>query len=142
MSHTYDRTQPRTPQQHQRLFGLLGKLGYGEDTRRTLVHSFTNGRTTSSKEMLAFECNLLINHLEGMVPKEDNPLFFPRRKVFAVCHELGWERKDGTVDRARLEAFIEKRGAVKKPFLEHTAKELAQLITQLERISAKQPSHG
>lgn len=142
MSHTYDRTQPRTMQQHQRLFGLLGKLGYGEDTRRTLVHSFTNGRTTSSKEMLAYECNMLINHLEGMLPKEDNPLFYPRRKVFALCHELGWERKDGTVDRERLAAFIKKRGAVRKPFLEMTGKELSQLITQLESMTSKQQANG
>lgn len=142
MSHTYTRTEPRTKQQHLRLFGLLGKLGYGEDTRRTLVHSFTGGRTTSSKEMLAYECNMLINHLEKSVPKDDNPLFWPRRKVFAICHELGWERKDGTVDRDRLAAFIEKRGVVRKPFLEHNAKELSQLITQLESINAKSQRNG
>lgn len=141
----HSRTELRSKQQHIRLFGLLGKLGLGNDTRHTLVHAFTNSRTTSSKEMTEWECNMLINHLEGMVPKTDNPLFLQRRKVFALAHELGWELKGGEVDKTRLQAFIDKRGVAKKPLMKHSSKELRDLITQLERVSATQATeraHG
>lgn len=137
MKRTYGTSELRTPQQHQRLFGLLGKLGLGEETRHTLVHTFTNGRTTSTRDMLAHECNQLIMHLENMVPGSEHPLFNARRKLFAIAHELGWERKDGTIDRDRLNEFLMRRGAVKKPFLQLNRAELAQVITQLETMARK-----
>lgn len=139
MGHTYGKDEMMSASQRGRMFKLVKDLGLGEDTRHTLIHCATNGRSTSSKDLRAFEANGLINELEKLLPRDgDNPLFLPRRKVFAIAHELGWEKKDGTVDRERIQAFIDKRGVVKKTFLSMNAKELAQFITQLENVSKKQ----
>mgnify|MGYP007026480074 CR=1 FL=1 len=130
-------------QQNNRLFGLLAKLGLGGDDRADLCRQFSAGRTSSSRELLAPEADLLIAHLERLAEHgEPGKLYRMRRKVYSLAHELGWERPDGTVDVQRLDAWCMHFGRTKKDFHEHTLAELRDLITQLEIVLRKTDAHG
>jgi hypothetical protein len=141
--HHYGANDPRTNQQNARLFFLLGKLDIDSEQRAELVHQFTNSRTSSSREMLAHECNSLIHHLEGQLGEgEQDARYKMRRKVFSVAHELGWEGADGKVDKLRLHNWLLKYGMHKKELLKLSAKELTDTITQLERVAERAERHG
>lgn len=142
MASPYTPDQPRTKAQNARLFTLLGKLRLGEDERHELAFAFSDGRTSSTRELRAYECNNLIHHLEKMLKAhpEEVKHYNMRRKVFSLAHQLGWELPNGKVDMVRLNGFCLKRTACKKPLLAMTVKELVAVVTQLENINDKQ--HG
>ncbi|MEO8589438.1 MAG: hypothetical protein ABI432_08730 [Flavobacteriales bacterium] len=140
-AHTYGANDPRTNQQNARMHVLLGKLDIDSDQRHELVYQFTQGRTNSSREMLAHECNSLIHTLEQQLDDtEGDKLYRMRRKVFSLAHELGWELINGKVDRERLDFWCSKYGKFHKALMEHTVPELRSLITQLELVNSK--AHG
>lgn len=139
----YAQTEPRTMQQNARLHVLCGKLRIDAEQRHELMREFSNGRTSSSKELYAPECNQLIHRLEQqLTEREDNRLYKVRRKLFSLAHELGWEDATGKVDRARLDGFLLKFGPGKKILMAMDAKELSKAITQLEQVNAKQAANG
>lgn len=140
----YGATDPRTTQQNARLFVLLGKLDIDAEQRAELVHQFTNGRTTSSREMMAYECNSLILHLEKQTGEGDQggQMYRMRRKVFSIAHEMGWELMNGQVDKDRLNHWLLKYGKHKKELLKLSAAELRDTITQLERVAERAERHG
>lgn len=139
----YGATDPRTNQQNARLFVLLGQLDIDAEQRAELVHQFTNGRTCSSREMLAHECNSLIHHLEQQTGQgEPDQLYRMRRKVFSLAHELGWELMSGKVDKDRLNNWLLKYGKHHKELYKLNASELRDTITQLERVAERVERHG
>jgi hypothetical protein len=139
----YSATDLRTTQQNARLFVLLGKLDIDAEQRAELVHQFTHSRTTSSREMLAHECNSLIHHLEQQLGDGDQDSRYKmRRKVFSLAHELGWEGADGKVDKDRLNNWLLKYGQHHKELAKLSAKELVDTITQLERVAERVERHG
>jgi hypothetical protein len=142
-THSYGANDLRTNQQNSRLFVLLGKLDIDSEQRGDLVHQFTGGRETSSRLMLAHECNSLIHHLEAQLDGIDGgKLYRMRRKVFSLAHELGWEEGSGKVDKDRLNGWLMKYGQHKKDLLAMTTKELRDTVTQMERMNAKADRNG
>lgn len=140
----YGANDPRTTQQNSRLFYLLGRLDIDAEQRADLVHQYTNGRTCSSREMTAMECNSLIHHLEQQLGEGDQggQMYRMRRKVFSLAHELGWELMNGHVDRDRLNNWLLKFGKHKKELKQLSAAELRDTITQLERVTERAERHG
>lgn len=125
----------RTPAQSNRLFGLLGKLDIDNEGRAYLVEQFTEGRTTSTKELREHECAALIDHLDNLVRNTNaDAAQKMRRKVFSIAHELGWEDIGGKVDTDRLHNWLLKYGYLHKPLNDYTSHELPRLITQLEKV--------
>ena len=64
-----------------------------------------------------------------------------RRKIFSLCHELGWtELVDDkqVVNDARLKGFLDKYGYLHKPLNFYTPQELPTLVTQFENMLTKQ----
>lgn len=139
----YGANDPRTTQQNARLFYLLGRLDIDAEQRAELVHQYTNGRTTSSREMLAHECNSLIHHLELQTGQDQGgQLYRMRRKVFSLAHEMGWELTSGQVDKDRLHNWLLKYGKHHKELMKLSAAELRDTITQLERVAERVERHG
>lgn len=133
----------RSPAQHNRLFGLLGRLDIDADGRHDLVKQFTNGRSTSTKDLFGSEANALIHHLEALrASGVDGKTYRQRRKVFSLAHELGWEHPNGAVDKEHLDAWCVKFGKAHKPLMELDVKQLAALISQMEIVLEKQDAHG
>jgi hypothetical protein len=57
-----------------------------------------------------------------------------RRKIFSICHDIGWETETGEVDKVRLQNWLLKYGYLHKPITEYTVTELPALLTQFENI--------
>lgn len=133
----YTPGQPRTSGQNARMHILLGKLKLDTEQRHELASQFSQGRTSSTRELTAIEANNLIHQLElqARMGTDEGKLYNMRRKVFSLAHQLGWETPDGKVDRARLDGFCEKRGVAHKPLMQHTVRELAALVTQLQNVN-------
>lgn len=106
-----------TPSQNRRLHQLLNDLGLMED-KKELVRSFTNGRAESSKELSVDEAKRLIFHLEG-IHKTDDPADRRRKKVLAICYNMGWifgnSPEDQKMNTAKINAFLKRYGYLKKP---------------------------
>lgn len=113
-----------------------------KEMREGFIADFTDGRTTSTKELTEKEADSLISVLKG-----DYTHFakFDRnnskhRAILNICYDLDWtifnERLNRNVADLRiLGSFIAgKKSPVRKPLLEMTSQECSKLITALEGI--------
>lgn len=135
------------PGTNARLHGLLTKTGQMQH-KAELVHGFTEGRTTSSTELLEYEALNLIGFLDQQFKEAGKPdkADRMRKKVLALCHTMGWYQRDANgqlvmkqgraqLDYKRIDAFCTERGPYHKPLQQHTAAELTKLVTVFERLS-------
>lgn len=76
----------RTPQQNKGLYRLLGMLNIQEEERGVLVNSFTDGRTSSTKEMTMVECQALINFLGNQLEESVKKM---RAKAINIALDIG-----------------------------------------------------
>lgn len=129
----------RTEEQHKRLFGLLKALNLIQ-MRDVLAAEFSSGRTDSTKELSKEECEDLISHLQWQVnqikPDQNNasPM---AKKFFHLCHKLGMENKDGTLDYNRIRNWCMKYSYLHKAFEDYKEAELPMLLSQLQKIIDK-----
>jgi len=125
-----------TPAQNRRLHQLLHDLGLMED-KKHLVSMTTRGRTESSKELSVAEAKTLILHLEGVTTKDDRADKM-RKKIFAICYNIGWiygnSPEDRKINQAAIDRIVQKIGYLKKPLNEFTPAQLPKLVSQFEQI--------
>ncbi len=125
----------RTNEQNSRLHGLLGLLHIEPEQKAWLVEEFTDGRSSSTKDMSSTECQALIDHLAKVATDTNaDRANVMRRKAFAIAHELGWKDAQGKVDRARFDAWMLKYSYLHKGINQYTHNELPKLLTQLEQL--------
>jgi len=137
----------RTTTQNRRLHQLLSALGINEDTKMSLVHDFTQGRTASSAEMLYNECANLIGTLEiewrktkqqkaaeSKYQAVENGL---RSTVFSLMYQLGYIDNAETTKRKIyvINGWIKKKMGSDKTLNELGIDELNRLITQLQTVN-------
>jgi hypothetical protein len=65
-----------------------------------------------------------------------------RRRFFAVCHELGWKLENGKLDYKRINGWLLQYGVHKKKLNAYTAKELPELISQIDALLKRKLEHG
>ncbi|MGV3588116.1 MAG: phage protein GemA/Gp16 family protein [Adhaeribacter sp.] len=132
----------RDENQNKRLHLLLGKAGL-MDEKPELVSFYTNGRTTSSRELTYQEADKLIKYLESITQSKQKATAESadkmRKNIIAICYELGWiEPSDNPEERkinmAAIDSFIKQRGYLKKPLNDFTPKELPKLVSQFKQI--------
>jgi len=115
---------------------LLNDLGLMED-KKHLVSMTTRGRTDSSKELSVAEAKTLILHLEGVTKKDDGADKM-RKKIFAICYNIGWiygnSPEDRKINQAAIDKIVQKIGYLKKPLNEFTLAQLPKLVSQFEQI--------
>lgn len=130
----------RTLQQNSRLHKLLGDLRIDAESKEELVYKFTNGRTSSSKEMIVSECSALIQYLTNLAEKPtgtrkpNDPADRQRKKILSICHEMNWHITGNELDWPRIDAWLLKYGYLHKKLNDYTAKELPRLVTQFENL--------
>lgn len=127
----------RVTQNQIKMIGMLcNKLGIKGENKQVVVGGFSNGRCTSSKDLLYNEASELIQHLV-----DTNLYGDPRKKaminkIFAYCHDLGWTKfnKDGkkVADGVKLDDWLLKYGYLKKRLQFYTYEELPKLVSQIE----------
>lgn len=114
---------------------MLNQCGLSDELDKAeIVFEYTNGRSTSLKDMTQRETSTLINVLnERLSPgkaKRDRQV----SKILSMAHEMHWELKSGKVDMDRLDAFFLTRTPQKKKLVEFTDAELPGLVTLFEKV--------
>ncbi len=121
-----------TPQQLKKLHVLLNQLGLINE-KVDFVYTISNGRATSSKDLIINEARLLLEHL-GKYDGNDKM----RKKVFACAYEAGIIYGDTPDDKkmnaAKLDKFLKERGAVKKSLNAMNKDELIKVVNQFAQI--------
>jgi len=135
-----------TSQYFPEFFALLKQLGIKtDDERHELIYDFTDGRTSSSKDLTEVEMNLLITRLRrqssgtisaGFTPRNDaaNKM---RRKIISMAYQIGWTERTPNGDKAdmlRINGWCHKFGYLHKPLNDYALPELPRLVTQFENM--------
>lgn len=108
------------------------------ELKQMLVHQYTAGRATSTKELELSEAKRLISDLLRADPTDKM-----RKKILSICHELGWHTPSGKLDWTRINRFCEKYGHAHKSHLNaYTSVELVRLVTQFENMLKKEYKNG
>lgn len=119
---------PATKPQIQKINVLLNQLGLKSE-KGTLVGSYSNERTTHISELSVLEARQLISFLINQSPKDRL-----KDAILALGYKIGFLYGDTPEDRqmnlAKLDRFLQHRGAVKKPFNELTLQELKAVQKQ------------
>lgn len=109
------------------------KNKYKED----LVASFTDGRTTSVREMSTQEALDLIKHLsdEG---KQDQIRGKMIKAIYAICYNLGFTHSNGDLDKERMQGLVKTLSPKNKSLQDHSYKELQVLVSLFQRYYRQQ----
>jgi hypothetical protein len=115
------------------IHALHSKLRIGME-KAELVRGFSNGRTTSMREMTVDEGTALIKELKRQDPEEiaANRM---RNKIISMGHEMGWRLPNTTkIYMAHIDSWCMSYGLYKKKLNSHTLEELPHLVTQMEAV--------
>ena len=111
---------------------LLNKLGLMDD-KRSIVLSYSNDRTESSKELYFDEAKRLIGVLSEYDPQERM-----KSLIFSLAYQCGIiygsTNEDKKINAAKLNLFLKERGAIKKELNTMTYPELVKTHRQFEAI--------
>lgn len=113
---------------------ILSKKGIDEETKEEMVLQATAGRTKSIRMMYTREAISLIRSLNGQEDTFQDKANQMRRKIIALCHEMGWQTEEGKIDLRRVNAYCENRGHGRKPLNDYSLKELPTLVTEFEKL--------
>ena len=118
-----------------RFYALLNRLhteGGKEDFKETLVSSFTNGRTTSLREMSVKEYETMCSFLE-----EQAGWTSELKKKRSLCLKLMQQLGVDTSDWARVDNFCQHPRLAGKPFRKIGVEGLQNLAVKLRTIKQK-----
>jgi len=126
--------------QIKRVHALLAAIGMGGDKeyKAELVQLYSHGRVASTKDLLHIEASFLIADLQKMADKPLTPEQVKadnkRKLILSYAHKMGWEKANGKVDIARVDAWCVKSGYLHKPFNDYSLLELSKLVWQMETV--------
>ncbi len=135
---------------NKRLHAVLAANDLTGDKKEYAIYGFTNGRTSSSKDLTDAEAKAFMDSL----PKSLSPALSKgegddaeaekcntkRRKLCGMAHNVGWvvwcPAKGGyKADMPRLYGWVKQYGhCAPKALNEYTSKELNKLITQFGQV--------
>ena len=138
-----------TNPQKQQIHRLKRRNGWDEETYRNLIHQYSGGRTTSSKELTKKEAAAFIRKFLNESPEykamraECLPLV---KAIYAVSLEIpflnkGYESnrpEEVEMNKAKINRFVMSHGVVKKPVARQNYEELKQTLSQLKGIAEKE----
>jgi hypothetical protein len=121
-----------TKQQLTAIHTLLhkcGKMAYKID----LVHEFTNGRESSTRGLTHDEAKRMITYLkDGMEKHERDKADRMRKKIISHLRQCGYTIGP-RADMAKIYAWVEKYGYLKKTLNQYSAAELPKLVSQAQQ---------
>lgn len=110
------------------------------EIKNILVRQYTDGRSSSLKDMTRQEIKSLITVMNNLARDRVSAQMMQgdrmRKKVIGLMRSIGYESK-GKADMARINGFCQQRGKYKKALNDHSNKELTGLISQIEIIKRK-----
>lgn len=124
-----------TPAQLKFIHALLGELNLMEH-KAELVFSFTGHRTESCRELTLKEARELIDYLKG---SQERTVVI--RRIWHLAYEMGiiipGDRNERSMNAAKLDAFCEQRGTVKKAVSQQTLQEVKRTAKQFEAMYSR-----
>lgn len=126
-----------------RFYGILKKnyefatKELGDEFKEGVVSQFTNGRTTSLREMTRKEYDMMCDKLEGVTAKLIRTAKDEQRKHRSQCLRLMQKLGIDTTDWVRVNAFCEDPRIAGKVFRRLSNEELDQLAVKLRTIERK-----
>lgn len=138
-----------TNPQKQQIHRLKRQQGWDEDTYRNLIHQFSGGRTTSSKELTKKEATQFIRQFLGTdrVKKSE---WMERKGVIEAIYALSFEipflnqgfesstPEEKEMNKAKINKFVMTHGVVKTPIAKQTYEELQKTLKQFKKIASKE----
>ena len=126
---------------YHRFYALFNRLPCGgdrEDMKESLVSSYTNGRTTSLREMSEAEYKAMCAALEQKVNPNARAVYIQERKRHrsSALHQLQLYGVD-TTDWNKVNAFCEQPRIAGKPFRDLDCEELEALTRKMRAIIRK-----
>lgn len=118
---------PRTPAQNERLHALIGQLRFDKEEKAELVKAFTNGRSTSSKDLTFAEADLLIKYLDN---QQNGSIKKMRSKIINIAKDIGLV-KGNELDWERLNKFLIDK--FKQPLHQIPKDVLPKAVTAMEK---------
>ncbi len=129
-------TQPKTYPQFFAIYAKLKAIGYPYE-RDELIYQFTNGRTSSIKELTAHDYRELINWMYSIYNVENEKALVSeakqKRKIIALFCQMGYTNGDKP-DYQRIDDWCAKSGPIKQRLNYHKGKDLNTLVTQAEKV--------
>lgn len=125
-----------TPKQIQMVRVLMTKAGILKQ-KADIADSFSEGRTLHLSDLTHDETVELVAYLRKLTGQSANPSDKMSRKILSIAHELDWEQIDGRVDMERLNNWLVKSTAQKKPLDKLSHSELTQVVSQIEIVYKK-----
>jgi len=120
-----------TTAQNGAIGAMVAKLNYSVDAKAALIWSFSDERTTTTKELYFHQASELIQHLKKELKIEESAKDRMTNKILSMAHEMGWELPGGKIDMKRVNSWCLKYGSFKKRLDDHNYKtELPILVTQ------------
>lgn len=142
------KANPVTPQQLKALHATFHTMGYDDEDRHDFISQFTNGRTSSTKELTADEACHLLEKLNGdkrqRAQKESKAVL---RSIYSLSMQISFLNKDYTSDTeeerqmnfAKINRFCLDRTKFRKAVTRMmTLPELKEVKKQLEAIARKE----
>lgn len=126
---------------YHRFYASFNRLPCGgdrEDLKEALVSSYTNGRTTSLREMSEAEYKTMCAALEHKVNPTARAVYIQERKRrrSSALHQLQLYGVD-TTDWNKVNAFCEQPRIAGKPFRDLDCEELEALTRKMRAIIRK-----
>lgn len=131
------------PKLHRKFYMLLRKANATEQ-KAELVERFTEGRTSSSREMTTEEITRANKYIEFMIGGVEPSDDFKkgermRKRIMSLCHQYGYTKFDEAkgahvVDLDRLDAWMIKYGYLHKSLNSYKYKELPRLVEQFQKV--------
>lgn len=128
---------------YARFYGIVNKhykfatKELGEEFKEGVVSQFTDGRTTSLREMTREEYDTMCDKLEGATARLLRTAKDAQRKHRSVCLKLMQQLGLDTTDWTRINAFCEDPRIAGKPFARLGNDELDALSVKLRSIQRK-----
>lgn len=124
-----------------RLHLLLKETGLTEQ-KQALVHSYTAGRSESSKDLTDAEARLLNDWLATQQPDKSDEatrMDTMRKKIISMVYEMQWcDAGDWKAAIKAINAFCTgQHGKFKKVLNKHNYKELVHVTTQFNQLYMK-----
>jgi hypothetical protein len=121
-----------TKAQIGKIYVLLSNLNLTAD-KAVLVENWTNGRTSSTREMYLEEAKRLIARLCEFDPKERIKSAI-NQLAFRAGITYGNTEEDKILNKVKLDLFLLQKGTVKKPLEKQCYPELVKTHRQFEAI--------
>ncbi|WP_455674409.1 hypothetical protein [Phocaeicola sp.] len=139
--------KPISPQQLKALHASFHALGMDDENRHNHVAHFTDGRTSSTKELTFDEARRLLEQLNGNRSKrQQEEAKTLCRSIYALSMRISWlnkdfgneTREDFEMNKAKINVFCRTRTKFRKNLTLMTLAELKEVKKQLEAIARKE----